>query len=102
KRADENALVAAVEANVVAVNENPLNAVGGNAGDAKITPVGGAHNHVGNDSNAVPMRFSGAARGVQNVRTQWRSGAGLRVAEEFQGNLTIGDDMAYGVEDIVG
>ena len=51
---DVDAFVAAVEADVVAVNEDPLNAVAGDTGDAEATAVGGTHDHVGNDRNAGP------------------------------------------------
>src|SRR5205823_13299552 len=48
ERVDHDALVATVKANVVAVNENSLNAVRGNAGHAETLAVRGAHYHLGN------------------------------------------------------
>src|SRR5579863_1173558 len=44
---DGHALVAAVEADVVAVEEEALHTVGWNSGDSKVFAVGGPHHHHG-------------------------------------------------------
>jgi hypothetical protein len=49
---DGDALVAAVEADVVAIEEEALHAVGGDAGDAEIFSVGCAHHHHWNYGNS--------------------------------------------------
>src|SRR5437879_8098008 len=64
---DEDAFVAAVEADVVAVDEDALDAVGGDAGFAGPAAIGSAHNHGGNDGNAGPDFFGDAARGAEHV-----------------------------------
>src|SRR5258708_15496641 len=72
---DGDALIATVEADVVAVDENALNAIGGNAGNAKHPSIGGAHDHVGNDRYAGPdfgssLRGSGEKVGAK----RWKRG----------------------------
>ena len=51
---DVDAFVAAVEADVVTVNEDALDAIAGDTGDAQAAAVSGTHDHVGYDGNAGP------------------------------------------------
>src|SRR6516225_9932001 len=67
KRSDGNAFVPAVEADVVAVNENALNAVARNAGGAKHAAVRGTHDHVWDNRNAGPHFGSDARCSVEYV-----------------------------------
>src|SRR5258708_7787379 len=65
-----DAFIAPVEADVVAVDENALNAVGGNARNAKHSSIGGAHDHVGNDRHAGPNFASSLRVGSEKIGTK--------------------------------
>src|SRR5215469_11844158 len=94
ERLDEDALVAAMEADVVAIDENALYTVGRNASDAKRPAIGGFHHHVRNDGDAGPKFRTNAASGVEHVGTERRGWAAFRFAQHLHRDLVVGDHLA--------
>src|SRR5262249_47609907 len=94
ERLDEDAFVAAVEANVVAVDEDALDAVGGNASGARAAAVGAAHNHGGNHSDAGPDFLGDLASRVEHIGAKRRGEGGSRIADDVDGDLIVVDNFA--------
>src|ERR1700730_18090648 len=80
---DGDALVAAVEADVVAIEENSLNAVGWYSGDAQVLAVGGAHDHHRNGRDTGPDFFGRAVDCAEEVLAHRRSGSGRSITQDF-------------------
>ncbi len=70
ERLHAQAFIAAVESDVVAVEEDSLDSIRRDTGDAQGFPVGGAHNHDGHYRHTRPESFCSAADGLNNVRPQ--------------------------------
>src|SRR5260370_25511720 len=70
ERLHAQAFIAAVESDVVAVEEDSLDSIRRDTGDAQGFPVGGAHNHDGHYRHTRPETFCSAADGVTNVPPQ--------------------------------
>jgi hypothetical protein len=94
---DGDALVAAVEADVVAVEEEALDAVGGDAGDAEIFSVGGAHHHHWDYGDAGEDFVGRLGNCLEKVGTNWRGGAGERFIRRLDADFVVGDDLFQGV-----
>src|SRR5438309_11209959 len=70
KRLDGHAFIAAVKSDVVAVEENALDSIRRNTGDAKSLPVGRSHHHDGHHWHTWPKSFRRATYGCQHIRPQ--------------------------------
>src|SRR6267154_3189550 len=57
KRLDGNAFIAAVESDVIAIEENALDSIRWNTGDAKGLPIGRSHHHDGHYRPTWPKSF---------------------------------------------
>src|SRR5580692_2488909 len=71
KGLDTHSFVASVEANVIAIHEEPLDAITGNSLRTEIAAVRRTHDHDGNSRNARPHAISDVADGFEQIRTHW-------------------------------
>lgn len=99
---DGHALVAAVEADVVAVEKEALHAVGWNSRNSQIFAVGGAHDHHGDDGNAGPDFVGRFGDGLEEIGANRRGGAGFRLFHHFDADFVVADDLLQRAFDVLG
>src|ERR1035437_1401730 len=79
---DEEALIAAVEADVVAVHKEVLDTVSGDSGGAELGSVGGVRDHDGDDRNAWPLLLGRLGNGGDDLGIERRCGSFVHLAED--------------------
>src|SRR2546429_8701445 len=90
-----------MESDVVAVEENALDSIRWNTGNAKGLPVSRSHHHDGHYRHTWPKSFRRTADGRQDIRPQRRSRPGGRLTENFYFDLVIRHDLAQNCLNIV-
>src|SRR5260370_22086060 len=93
ERLHAQAFIAAVESDVVAVEEDSVDSIRRDTGDAQGFPVGGAHDHDGHYRHPRPESFCSAADGLNNVRPQRGNRPQSACPEKFYADLVIPNDL---------
>src|SRR5581483_1909478 len=83
--------VTSVKTDVIAIEEETLNAVGGNSRSAKIGTIGGAHHHSGQNRQARPLCGSCTLYCIEDVRPHGGGWTLAHLADNGNGDLVIGD-----------
>src|ERR1035437_4416247 len=89
-----------MEADVVAVHEEALDAVGGDAGGSGVGSVGGVGDHDGNYGDVGPLLFSGGGYGGEERRVEGRAGGFVDFVEDGDGDLVVGYDAGESLLDV--